>query len=430
MSNSKNSISPKSEIPIEGYSFRWWNNLKPKNAFTAFKYPNYRLWFRGQLVSLFGTWMQMTAQGFLIFELTHSPAYLGMLGFSIGLPSWVFMMYAGVVADRLPRRTVLMITQSSAMILAMVLASLTFLGLVEAWHILVFGLLLGITTAFDAPARQAFVLEMVEREDLTNAIALNSTLFNTATAVGPAAGGIVYAAFGPAWCFTVNAVSFLAVIFALYKMKLKPFKKKEKNGSALYEFKEGFKYVIHQPVIRTIVAIVGMTTLFGFSFSTLIPAWAVKILNGDATTNGILQSARGIGSLSGALFIASLGRFNFRGKILTIGKFLFPALLIVFSFVRWLPLSLLVLVGVGTMVMFIFNMANALIQLIVPDDLRGRVMSIYSFAFFGFMPLGALLTGFMAEHIGEPVTIIINSSVLICFSLFVFLKVPKLRNQK
>ena len=260
-----NNISPKSEIPIEGYSFRWWYRTKFNKAFTALKYPNYRLWFKGQLVSLFGTWMQMTAQGFLIFELTHSSAYLGLLGFAVGIPAWIFMMYAGVVADRIPRRTMIIITQSSMMILALILATLTFLGVIQAWHILVFGFLLGTATAFDAPARQAFVLEMVEREDLTNAIALNSTLFNSATAIGPAVGGLVYAAVGPAWCFLVNSISFLAVIYALIRMKLKPFVKKENKSSMVKDLKEGMRYVIHQPIIRTIVSIVAMTTLFGFS---------------------------------------------------------------------------------------------------------------------------------------------------------------------
>jgi len=425
-----NNISPNSEIPIEGYSFRWWNRVRLNKAFTAFKYPNYRLWFKGQLVSLFGSWMQTTAQGFLIFELTHSPAYLGMLGFAVGLPSWIFMMYAGVIADRLPRRTMIIITQTCMMILALLLSLLTFLDLIEAWHILIFGFLLGTATAFDAPARQSFVLEMVEREDLTNAIALNSTMFNSATAIGPATGGIVYAVFGPAWCFLINGVTFIAIIYALFKMNIKKSIKEKKKTSAIVELKEGMRYVIHQPIIRTIVALVGLTTVFGFSFSTLIPAWAVKILNGDATTNGILQSARGIGSLSGALFIASLGRFNYRGKVFTLGTLMFPALLIIFSFIRFMPLSLLFLVGVGMMVMFIFNMANSLIQMIVPDELRGRVMAIYSFSFFGLMPVGSLLAGFIAEHSGEPLTIIINASILIVCSAYVWLKVPQLRQHE
>ncbi|OGU62420.1 MAG: MFS transporter [Ignavibacteria bacterium RBG_13_36_8] len=406
------------------------NLTRFKNAFTALKYPNYRLWFKGQIVSLFGTWMQMTAQGFLIFELTHSSAYLGIMGFAAGIPSWLFMMYGGVIADRLPRRLLLILTQTSMMIFALVLAALTFLDVVQPWHIIVFAFCLGIATAFDAPARQAFVLEMVEREDLTNAIALNSTMFNSATAIGPAVGGVVYAVFGPAWCFTINGLTFIAVIIALMKMKLKPQPKPERRNSVITDLKEGMKYVIHEPITRIIIVTVGVVMLTGFSFATLMPAWAVKILHGDATTNGILQSARGVGALLGALFIAVLGRFKYKGKIFTIGTFAFPLFLIIFAFLRVEIFSLLALIGVGITIMFIFNMANALIQSIVPDKLRGRVMGIYSLSFFGMMPIGALWIGFFAEHSSEPLAVIVNAVILFIFSFIVWLYVPKLKAQE
>jgi len=189
-------------------------------TFFALKYPNYRLWFFGQLVSVFGTWMQLTAQGFLLFELTHSSAYLGYLGFTGGSATWLFMLYGGVVADRIPRRNLLITTQSVMMVLALILAALTFSNEVQPWHIFVLAFLLGIANSFDAPTRQAFVLEMVYKEALGNAIALNSTLFNSATALGPAAGGILYMVFGPGWCFLINGISFLAVILALFFMKI------------------------------------------------------------------------------------------------------------------------------------------------------------------------------------------------------------------
>jgi len=208
-----------------------------QQTFAALKYPNYRLWFWGQMVSLFGTWMQSTAQGFLVFQLTHSPAYLGYVGFAAGLPSWLFMLYAGVIADRMSRRTLLVITQTCMMVLAFIIAGLTFLGLVQPWHILVLALILGVANAFDAPARMAFVLEMVEREDLTNAIALNSAMFNSALVVGPAVAGITYAAFGPAWCFTINGFSFIAVIAALLAMRLRPQVVARRRASALTDLK-------------------------------------------------------------------------------------------------------------------------------------------------------------------------------------------------
>ena len=374
--------------------------------------------------------MQRTAQGFFIFELTHSPVYLGITGFAAGIPTWLFMMYGGVVADRIPRRTLLLITQTSMMVLALSLAVITFLGIAQPWHIILFAFGLGVATAFDAPARQSFVLEMVEREDLTNAIALNSTMFNSATAVGPAAGGLVYAAFGPAWCFTIDGVTFLAVIFALSKMKLKKFEKPERKNSVISDLKEGMKYVWHHKVVRTIITMVGISTMLGISFATLLPAWAVKILNGDATTNGILQSARGIGALMGALFIALLGRFKFKGRLFTIGSLCFPALIILFAFIRNEAFSLLALIGVGISLMFVFNMANALIQTIVPDQLRGRIMGIYSLSFFGMMPIGALWAGFFAEHVNEPTAIIVDAIILFGFSAIIWLFVPDIRAQE
>ena len=267
------------------------------------------------MLSLFGTWMQRTAEGFLIYELTHSPIYLGYVGFAMGAPAWIFMIYAGVVADRFPKRTVLMITQTFMIMLATILAVLTFTGLVQPWHIISLAFLLGVANSFDAPARQAFVLELVNRDDLTNAIALNSTMFNIATAIGPAIAGITYALFGPAWCFTINAFSFIGVITALKLMKLAPFKKPVKKTSTITDLKEGFKYIFSQKIVLTLISLVGTISIFAISYITLLPAWAVTILHGNAATNGFLQSARGLGAMMSALFIASLGRFAFTGKL-------------------------------------------------------------------------------------------------------------------
>lgn len=401
-----------------------------RTAFTALKYPNYKLWFQGQIISLFGSWLQTTAQGFLVFELTQSPAYLGYVGFAMGIPSWVFMLYGGVIADRISRRKLLIITQTAMMLFAFILALLTFLSIVQPWHIIILAFCLGTATAFDAPARHSFVFELVDREDLTNAIALNSTMFNSATFIGPAVGGLIYAGFGPEICFTLNGFSFLAVIFALAKMKLSVFVKKDHNNSPLHDLKEGLIYVFRHKIIRIIMVLVTATGLFGISFATLFPAWAVNILGGDATTNGYLQSARGLGALTGALLIASLGRFKFKGKLLTLGTILFPGLLIVFSFIRWLPLSILILIGIGMAAMFIFNMANALIQTHVEDKLRGRVMGIYSLTFFGLMPIGALLIGLLAELTSEPLTILINSSLLLVVALASVRLFPFLRKEE
>jgi MFS family permease len=398
-----------------------------KRTFTALKYPNYKLWFRGQMISLLGTWMQITAQGFLVYQLTHSPVYLGYIGFAAGLPIWVFMLYGGVIADRLPKRDILVITQTIMMFLAAILAALTFLNLIQPWEIIILAFLLGTTNAFDAPSRQAFVNELVDRKDLTNAIALNSTMFNTGTATGPAIAGLTYALFGPAWCFTINAVSFIGVIYALKKMKLPDIVQKTNKLSSFEQLKEGVKYVIKHRVIRTIIFMVGIVSVFGISFVTLLPAWAVNILGGDATTNGFLLSARGIGAVTSALFIASLGRFNYKGRLLTIGSLLFPVLMLIFSFINWLPLSLLILVGMGASLILTFNIANALVQTLVPDYLRGRVMGVYAFTFFGFMPIGALFMGTIAEHFSEPSAIMTGSIIAFTSALLIFIFVPAIR---
>ena len=409
---------------------RFRSQLSLRHTFTSLRHRNYRLWFWGQMVSLFGTWMQVTAQGFLVYELTRSPAYLGYVGFAAGLPSWFFMPLGGVIADRMRRRTLLVIAQTAMMLLAFVLAALTFLDIVAPWEIILLAFLLGIANAFDAPARHAFVTEMVDREDLTNAIALNSTIFNSATTIGQAVAGITYAVVGPAWCFMINGLSFLALITALLRMKLQPREDEPRQSSALHDLKEGFSYVIGHRVIRTLISLIVVTSMFGVSFALLLPAWAVKVLGGDATTNGWLQSARGVGALIGALTIASLGRFDFRGRLLTIGSFAFPLLVLAFSFVRYLPLSLVVLTGTGVAVICIFNLANSLVQTLVRDDLRGRVMGIYSLTFFGFLPVGALWIGTVAEHLGEPVAVMINSGIMVLLCAALFLLVPELRRQK
>lgn len=395
-------------------------------TFAALKYPNYRLWFAGQLASLVGTWMQTTAQGFLVFQLTNSPIYLGLVGFVSGIPSWVFMLYGGAVADRMPRRTLLVITQTSMLVLAFALAVLTFAGLVQPWHIVMLAFLLGVANAFDTPARQSFVLEMIEREDLGNAIALNATMFQSAVVVGPAVAGVTYALFGPAWCFTINGLSFVAVIAALLRMRLKPMAVRTRITSIWQDLSESLRYIAAHPVIRTIIVLVSVTSLFATGFITLFPDWAVIVLKGDATTNGWLQSARGVGSLLGALMIASLGRFKFKGKLLTIGTIVFPLSLILFALIGSLAWSILALVVVGWGFMILFNMGNVLVQTHVEDEFRGRVMGVYSLTFGGLSPIGALLAGTMAEHVGAPATVIAGAAITLVFALLVWWRVPRL----
>ncbi len=398
-----------------------------QRTFAALRHRNYRLWFQGQLVSMVGTWMQITAQGFLVFQLTHSTAYLGYVGFASGVPSLLFMLFGGVIADRVARRKLLVITQTTMMLLALILAALAFAQLVQPWHIILLALALGTANAFDAPAAQAFVLELVDRQDLTNAIALNATLFNLATVVGPTVAGLTYAAVGPAWCFTLNGLSFIAMIVALLRMRLPAHTVPPRTQSALAQLQEGVRYTLAQPLLRTLIAVPAVAALFGTAYATLLPAWAVEVLGGDAATNGLLQSARGAGSLLGALMIAAVGYAGWRGRWLTIGTFVYPLVLLLFAAVRTVPLSVVVLIGVGWGGMLVFNMANTLVQSHVSDELRGRVMSSYSLTFFGGMPLGALWSGALGHVIGAPLTIVVGALIVLGFAVFLWVRMPQVR---
>ena len=396
-------------------------------SFAALGYRNYRLWFIGQTASLVGTWMQTTAQGFLIFQLTHSAAYLGYVVCASGIPTWLLMLYGGVLMDRMQRRNLLLITQISMMILAIALAGLTFVDRVQPWHILALAFLLGAANAFDAPARQAFVVDLVDRRDLTNAIALNSTMFQLATVVGPAVAGITYAAFGAAWCFTINAISFVAVILALIWMRIPSTLKEPRRTSALRQMMEGLQYSMKEPILRALLVTIGATGLFTTACMTLFPAWAVVVLHGDATTNGWLQSARGVGALLGALTIAALGRFNWKGRLLTIGALFFPLALIVYALMTWIPLALLALVAAGWGFLMLSNMAGTLLQMLAPEELRGRVTSVYSLVAFGTLPIGGLLAGVLAGQIGSPLTVMGGAVGMLLFAIGLYIFVPQFR---
>jgi predicted MFS family arabinose efflux permease len=398
-----------------------------RSTFTALKYPNYRLWFFGQLVSLVGTWMQITAQAFLIYDLTHSAAYLGYVGFASGVPTVLLTLYGGVVADRVPRRTLLIITQIYMMLLATTLAILVFTNYAQPWHILVLAFLLGIGNSFDAPARQAFVAELVGHDDLANAIALNASMFTMANAVGPAVAGLTYAALGPAWCFTINAISFLAVILALSLMHLKNSVIETAQKSAIKAMGEAFHFIKTRRTIILLLATVSVVGMFAMSLMSLMPAWAVDVLNGDVKTNGWLMSARGVGALMGSLTVAAFSARSVRGKLWSISSTLLPFLMLLFSVVRLVPLSLAALVLVGWAFMTVTNTSNALIQLRVTDNLRGRVMGFYTLLFFGAMPVGSLILGWLAEQFSPPFAVWVASGALICYFVFIRLRYPEVR---
>lgn len=396
-----------------------------KNTFAALSYKNYKLWFWGQMISLFGSWMQSTAFAFFIFELTKSPAYLGYVGFAGGIPAWFFSFYGGVAADRFPRIKILFTTQISLMLMAFILALFTFTGIIESWHLLGFAFLHGIVNAFDAPTRHAFVNELVDKKDLVNAIALNSTMFNTATAVGPALGGITYALFGPAWCFTINGISFSAVLYNLSRMKLKKVERSKNNNSVFTEVADAIRYLKSNRVITGILLITAMLSVFGMGLVTLFPAWAVDILHGDSTTNGFLQSARGLGAVTFALIIATVNKYIDRKKYLIYSVFTLPILIFIFSFNRSFIISIVLLIFIGGMIITQYNLSNGLIQTMVEEKFRGRVLSFYTFTFFALYPLGSLWIGYVAEHYGITNAVLINSIIL-----FLFFIVFNLRKNK
>ncbi len=443
---------PLPETGLRGLAGRLRGRVGWRYTFASLQHPNYRLWFWGQMVSLFGTWMQQTAQGYFVYELTRSPAYLGLVGFAAGMPAWFFSLYGGVIADRVNRRKALIATQTAMMFLAFFLAAITFMRVVQGWHMVVLAFALGVLNTFEAPIRLAFVPELIPRQDLTNAVALNGIMFNVATALGPAIAGVTYAFFGPGWCFTINGISFVAVIVALLLMRLPPQEHAERRAPALVQVREGLRYTMREPVLRTLIGLIAATALFGIAFATLIPAWSVRVLHGaptlketqlltwaggafhwvdtsstGATLNGLLLSARGAGALVSALFVASIARFRIKGRLLTLGTFAGPLALLVFAAVRWVPLALLAMFAVGLASILVQNLITALLQNQVDDTMRGRVMGLYSLTFFGTMPLGALWAGALAARIGEPLTVVIGASVSLALAALVYLLVPRLR---
>jgi MFS family permease len=398
-------------------------------TFASLRYPNYRRWFIGQALSLMGTWMQSVAQGWLVYQLTGSKLALGTISFAGSIPTFFLMLPAGALADRIPRRRMLLITQSTMMALAFVLTILTATGILQVWHIALLAFLLGIANSFDAPARQALAVEMVEdRRDLQNAIGLNSTMFNLARVVGPAVGGLVLASLGATWCFALNGLSFGAVLIALAGMRLPEQANVLHSGRLMSQVGVGLRYVRQHKEIRAIVALVAVSGLFGMSYAVLLPAYAVDILHVGEAGLGGLNAAVGVGALFGALIVATLSRSQRKGIQLAAGSFIFPAALICFAFSRSFAWSSFFLALAGFGFVSQNSTSNTIVQSLVPDDLRGRVMGIYSLMFFGSTPFGSLLAGSVAQAWGPVGSVLLSAGITLLFALFIFLHVPSLRH--
>jgi MFS family permease len=381
------------------------NPSKLAMALRALRHRNYRIFFIGQLISLIGTWMQMVAQPWLVYRLTGSSLLLGTVGFASQIPVFLLAFLGGAVADRFNRHKVVIATQAAAMILAFVLAFLTLTHMIQVWHIIVLSALLGIVNAFDMPGRQAFIVLLVEKEDLMNAIALNSSIFNGARVLGPAVAGILIAGIGEGWCFFANGVSYIAVITGLLLMKVDPARALARSESGLRHLLDGFRYVRRMHSIRALLLLLALISLVGMPYSILMPIFADRILQGGARGLGILMGATGVGALAGAISLAMRSGTKGLGKLVAYAGAGFGASLILFSASQFFWLSALFLIPVGFSFMVQMASTNTLVQTMVPDHLRGRVMAVHTMMFMGMAPFGSFLTGAFAAKVGAPLAV-------------------------
>jgi MFS family permease len=394
----------------------------------ALYYRNYRLFFSGQAISLTGTWMQTIGISWLVYSITNSAFLLGVVAFTAQIPIFLVTPFGGVLADRLNRRRLLILTQTLAMLQAFILAGLTLAGIVAVWHIVILSATLGLINAFDIPIRQAFVVDIVEEKaDLGNAIAMNSFVFNGARLVGPSIAGIIISILGEGVCFLVNAISFLAVIFALLAMRIRPSTVQKKHNHVIEGLKEGLVYTVGFKPMKYILLLTVLTSIMGMAYVVMLPIFARDILGGGAHTLGFLMGAAGLGALGGAVYLSFRKGVLGLEKIITAATIIFGLGVIAFSFSRhlWLSLLLILCAGFGIMVQTVAN--NTVLQSLTDDDKRGRVMSFYAMAFMGMMPFGSLLAGFLASKIGAPNALLISGVSCILGGCLFSIKVPAIK---
>ena len=390
-----------------------------KTVFRALRYRNFRLFFFGQSISLVGTWMQMIAMGWLVYRMTNSPFLLGIVGFASQIPMLILGPFAGVIVDRYDRHKILLITQVLSMAQALILAALTITGNVAVWHVVTLGAILGCVNALDIPARQSFIVEMVERkENLANAIALNSFMFNSARLVGPSVAGIVISFVGEGMCFLFNGLSFITVIISLLAMRLKKRPNVTGDSEIMKKMKEGFLYSFNCVPIRLILLLLGVTSLMGMSYVVLMPVFARDVLHGNSSTLGFLMAAGGIGALISTIYLASRKSILGLGRMIPISSAIFAMSLVVFSLSHTLWISIIILIFTGFGLMTHMAASNIIMQTIVDDDKRGRVMSLYAVAFMGTAPFGSLIAGYLASSIGASLTLMIGGSFCMFASIY------------
>jgi MFS family permease len=394
----------------------------------ALRHRNFQLFFTGQVISLTGTWMESVAQAWLVYRLTGSSVLLGLVSFANQIPVFLISPMGGHLADRWNRHKIIIFTQSASMVLALTLAFLTLSHRIRIWELFVLASLLGIVNAFDVPARQSFLVEMVGREDMINAIALNSTMFNAARLVGPAVAGILVAKIGEGWCFFANGISYVAVIAGLLAMRLGPFIPRPASTSAWRNIRDGFHYAARTRPIRVLLGMLAILSFAGLPFAVLMPIFADAILHRGPQGFGLLMSSVGLGATSGALLLASRAGVHGLSRWLVTASTVFSLSLFGFAFSRSLPFSCALMLIAGFAMMIQVGATNTLIQSMVPDHCRGRVMSLYSMMLIGISPLGAMAAGLEASHFGAPFTLALGAATCLLAAVAFFFQLPAFRH--
>lgn len=395
----------------------------------ALESRNYRLFFAGQLVSLVGTWLTRVATGWLVYRLTHSALLLGVVGFAGQIPTFLAAPLAGVLADRWNRHRVLVVTQVLSMFQSLAMAYFALRGTIAVHHIIVLAILQGLINALDMPARQAFVVDMVEkREHLSNAIALNSTLVNGARLLGPAVGGVLIAAFGEGWCFFIDGISYIAVVVALLAMRVNPRMRERRTDSrVLHELREGFRYAFGFRPIRSILILMALVSLAGVPYTALMPIFAEDVLHGGPKLLGFLMAASGVGALGGALYLASRRSVVGLGRVILWSSGLFGAGLVVFALSRHVALSIAAMLVTGAAMILEMASSNTVLQTVVEDEMRGRVMSFFLMSFMGMVPIGTLLSGWLADRLDVTRTVMIGGVMCVGGALWFARELPHIR---
>lgn len=411
------------EISI-GEQRDWTKNIF--KIFPAFRSKNYQLYFSGQLVSLIGTWLQTVAQGWLVLKLTNSAFLIGLVAAVVALPTLLFSLFGGVIVDRFSKRKILIFTQISSMILAFILGFLAIINIITIWEIIVLAFLLGVVTAIDAPARQTFAVEMVGKEDLPSAISLNSGIFNGARVIGPSIAGFLIELVGVGGTFIINGLSYIALIIALVFMRIKVVTH-ETHPNPLLAIKEGLTYSMRHPIIRTLLIFTGVTSVFGWSYATMLPYIAEHTFHMGAAGLGYLFAASGIGALFATIVVSAFSKKVNALVFILGGNVLFSLGAVLFSMTSNITLAYVFLFLLGFGLLSQFSMMNTTIQSLVEDKYRGRVMSLYTLMFLGLTPVGNLQIGFLSEHFGTTFAIQVGATITFLFGVFVYLNRKRIR---